>query len=264
MGEAESNTRTISSLEYAARVYENRQIFVLNFGSDYRLFEILLRRLQLTWIRVARERDTRRRSHLGLLMPATILVNHLLLGFDHVASYQSSFAWPAFRPGLEALLFIGKWVDDPSVVEIWKDRQNHRNEYRRIFSGRGLISRSLPLSEEFRAVLNRMNDEYLHPNSDFGYRQTRVRPASSETFVLESPLFDRDPAIHEAHLLAYLHLTELICSSSATLLTNLLGGSEKVEVREPSVKDDRANEIAEANEDAKKILEELGLWDLAI
>jgi hypothetical protein len=193
-------------------------------------------------------------------MPATILVNHLVFGFDHLASYQSFLAWPALRPGLEALLFIGKWVDDPRVVGIWKDRQNHRDEYRRLFSGRGLISRSLPRSSEFRSVLNHMNDEYLHPNSNFGYRQTRVRPASPESLVLESPLFDREPAIHEAHLLAYLHLSELICESSSALLTNLLGQSKNAEVSELSVNCDRANEIAEVY-GAKKVLEELGLWE---
>ncbi len=260
MGEAEVNTQAISSLEYAARVYQNRQVFLINFGHDYRLFDLLLQRLQSMWIRVARERDSQGHSHLGLLMPATILENHLLLGFDHLTCYQSFLAWPAFRPGLEALLFIGKWVDDPSVVEIWKDRRNHLDEYRRLFSGRGLISQSLPHSAEFRAVLNRVNDEYLHPNSDFGYRQTRVRPATPETLVLESPLFDRDPAIHEAHLLAYLHLSEMICGSCTTLLTQLLGASDNPESSRRSIISDRAKALALAHEGAKEILEELGIW----
>ena len=37
-----------------------------------------------------------------------------------------------------------------------------------------------------------INDEYLHPNSDFGYRQTRVRPATPETLVLESKPLPRN------------------------------------------------------------------------
>jgi hypothetical protein len=260
MGEEESNTRFIGSLEYAARVYQNRHIFLLNFGSYYGAFDFLLRRLQSIWIRIARERDTHGRSHVGLLLPATILANHLLLGFDHLANYQSFLAWPAFRPGLEALLFIGKWVDDPNVVEIWKDRHNHRNEYRALFSGRGLISRSLPRSAEFRNVLSRLNDEYLHPNAEFGYRQTRIHQASLQTLVLESPLFDRDPTIHEAHLLAYLHLSELICASSAALITSLLGRTEESETSAPSASSDRAKALAGAHTVAKKVLEELGLW----
>lgn len=258
--EDEEPSRSISSLEYAERVYENRKIFLLKFRSHHEQFDLLLLRLQSTWIRVARERDTQKRSHFGLLLPATILENHLLLGFDRLASYQSFLAWPSFRPGLEALLFIGKWVDDPKVVKIWKDRRNNREEYNRLFSGRGLISRSLPHSAEFRDVLNHINDEYLHPNSDFGHRQMRIRPTTRETLVFENPLFDRDPVIHEAHLLAYLHLSELICASSAALLANVLGGTGESQSGQAFVNSDRVTALGEAREGAKKILEELGQW----
>jgi hypothetical protein len=125
----------------------------------------------MTWIRVTRRRGKNGKTHVGLLLPAGLLIRHALLGFQQIVSYQSFLAWLAFRPGLEALLILGKWVDDPSSAKIWREKDKYPREYNKLFSGPGLSSNSLPNSAQFRSVLGRINDSFVHSNAAFAYRE---------------------------------------------------------------------------------------------
>ncbi len=98
-------------LDYIATQVRNRETFLLNFGRDFRIFDSSLTALRSIWARLGNERDASGRSHVGLLPFVNILVRHSFFGFQHIASYQSFLAWLTFRPGLEALLILGKWVD---------------------------------------------------------------------------------------------------------------------------------------------------------
>ena len=196
------------------------------------------------------------------MLPAMILENHLLFGFERMSSYQSLLAWPAFRPGLEALLIAGKWIDDPAAAEVWKNRRDRFDEYCQLFSGKGLVSRSLPRSADFRAVLGHLNDEYLHANADFCYGRTDLRQISPETLVLSYPIFDKEALIHEAHLRAYLSLTKVICESSEELLSGIFHRSSALsELILPNA--DRYSALAQNNPEAKRILDQLGLWKVS-
>jgi hypothetical protein len=263
MTEADANTSFINPLEYDARISHNKKIFLLNFGAEYKFFDLALRTLQKIWLRVVRERDPQGKfSQGGLMLPAMILENHLLFGFERMASYQSLLAWPAFRPGLEALLIAGKWIDDPAAAEVWRNRRDRFNEYRQLFSGKGLVSRSLPRSSEFRAVLSHLNDEYLHANADFCYGRTDLRQVSPKDLVLSYPIFEKEPLIHEAHLRAYLSLTKVICESSEELLSQIFRRSIALpELILPSI--ERYNVLARNNPEEKRILEQLGLWRIS-
>jgi hypothetical protein len=263
--EATTQSRKVAALEYAGVLFQNREVFLLKYSRDFLRIDLLITELQDVWLRIARERDRKGGSHVGLLLPSGILIRHCMLAFQQLVSYQSFLAWLAFRPGLEALLVAGKWVDAPSTARIWRKRDADRALYIKTFSGEGLISASLPRSSDFRRVLGRINDQFVHPNPDFAYRESRLREATAETLVLETRFFDREADLHEAHLLAYLNLLNEIVTSCDTLVSQICGSPRTsalttadwpVSEREA----ERAKRLAEGSPVAKSIMEELGLW----
>jgi hypothetical protein len=71
------------------------------------------------------------------------------------------------RPGIEAYLIIGKWIDDPATAEIWKNRRNDWKNYQKTYSGPALRSRSLPMSDQIQTILSIVNDDFVHANPDY-------------------------------------------------------------------------------------------------
>jgi hypothetical protein len=186
---------------------QNRVVFQKNFAADIALFKVLLSRLREIWGRVGTVRGLTGHSHVGLLPFSNLLVRHLVFGFEHLSSYQSFLAWLTFRPGLEALLIIGKFVDDVANAKIWREREVNPKAYRQEFSGTALGSKSLPRSADFRQVLTHLNDEFMHPNPAFTYRDTTVK-TDAAGHLIEIQFFDVSANLHEAHLLAYLNLMD--------------------------------------------------------
>ncbi len=255
----------VDLLEYGARHTRNRETFLLNFGTDFRTFDLAVNDLQNTWGRLGKERDVEGQSHAGLLLFVNILVRHTILGLQHIAAYQSFLGWLTFRPGLEALLILGKFLDDPANAKIWKERHLHRDVYWRVFSGKALASKRLPRSADFRQVLTRLNENFVHPNPDFAYRDMTVRDQDSSV-ILEIQFFDTVPSIHEAHLLAYVNLIDIICLASESLVNALCGPHSVVQDdRKPFsiAAASRATALASRNSIAKKVMEDLGLWQFS-
>jgi hypothetical protein len=209
-------------LSYLATEIKNRQAFLLNFPSDLRTFQSLFHALRSTWARVGNERDKSGKSHAGLLPFGNVLARHVLIGFQHLTSYQSFLGWLTFRPGLEALLIIGKFVDDPQNARIWSNRLSDWKSYQKMFSGSALESKSLPQSAAFRKVLGHLNDDFMHPNPNFAFREA-TQTQTTNSVVLEIQCFDLNSDIHEAHLLAYIGLLEELTRVSVEMLTALLG-----------------------------------------
>ena len=247
-------------LSYFGTQLTNRQVFLLNCSDDVRAFSRLLSALRNAWTRLGVERDTAGKSHVGLLLFANVLSAHVLVGFQHVSSYQSFLAWSTFRPGLEALLIIGKFLDDPANAGIWKNRQTDPHLYRKTFSGKSLESVSLPKSSVFRRVLTRLNDDFMHPNPHFAYRGA-TQTARGTGVQLDIQLFDTAPDIHEAHLLSYMNLLDCIVSASEGLVNNLCGKTAvSVRHRYTTHEQPRATQLASRSVAGKRIMEELGLW----
>jgi len=248
---------------YLASEEKNRRAFSCNFAPDVRTFESLLETLQLVWARLGRERGASGVSHAGLLLFSNILTRHTLVGFEHLSSYQSFLAWLSFRPGLEALLITGKFVDDPRNAGIWKNRQTDWKLYDRTFSGSGLESKSIAQSRAFRKILSRLNDELMHPNPSFTYRDATQEDEGNDV-LLEIQCFDTDADIHEAHLLAYLNLLDLVIGTSTSLVDALCGAASTAPAREEYATQQlvRATRLAARNCLAKKVMQELGLWKM--
>jgi len=248
-------------VSYLATLTANRQIFLLNFHANFHAFETMFRALQTAWARLGTERDRPGRSQVGLLPFANILARHTLVGFEHLTYYQSFLAWLAFRPGLEAFLMIGKFVEDPANADIWKNRQSDWKSYKKTFSGSALESKSLAQSAAYRQILTHLNGEFIHPNPDFAYRDA-AQKNNGKSVLLEIQCFDGDPDIHEGHLLAYLNLLDLVVVGSENLVTNLCGPPVAASTRETYSKQqfNRAKQLATKNGVSKKVMEELGNW----
>lgn len=249
--------------DYSSTQKKNREVFRRNFDSDIRAFKTSLTNLRGVWARLGTTRDTAGRSNAGLLPFSNILVRHLIFGFEHVASYQSFLAWLTFRPGLEALLMIGKFVDDPANAKIWRDREVNVNAYRQTFEGKALESSSLARSSDFRQLLTRLNSEFMHPNPVFAYRDATMK-REIDGILLEIQFFDANPEVHEAHLLAYLNLVDLIVAASESLVSRLYGSTGAGVAAGTYAANERSRgvQLAEQNTVAKKVMEELGLWKL--
>jgi hypothetical protein len=248
--------------DYRSTQVRNREIFQLNFDSDTREFKALLSKLRSAWARVGTTRGISGQSHTGLLVCSNILIRHVIFGFEHLAGYQSFLAWLALRPGLEALLIIGKFVDDPANAKIWLNREADAKTYQNTFRGSALQSVSIARSGEFRHVLNRLNDEFTHPNPAFAYRDATRRDESNGV-SLEIQFFDVSPEIHEGHLLAFMNLLDLVVAASESLVSALCGPTGDASTVEAYAarEHDRAIRLAQ-NSTAKKVMIELGLWKL--
>jgi hypothetical protein len=103
----------------------------------------------------------------------------------------------------------------------------------------------------------------MHPNPAFTYRDTTVTTDSAGHLV-EVQFFDVNADLHEAHLLAYLNLLDILVATSDSLVTALCGprgtnspAQQTYETKERS----RATRFA-SDAIAKKIMQELGLWKL--
>src|SRR5580704_16504415 len=138
--------------DYQSAKDSNRKGFEQNYSADVQFFEAANAKLSSIWERLGTTRDKTGHSHAGLLHFANILRRHCILGFENIATYQSYLMWSNFRAGLEALLIIGKFVDDPANAKIWLNRcSNHvgdKKAYSNTFSGRGLMSNSLSRTGE--------------------------------------------------------------------------------------------------------------------
>jgi hypothetical protein len=247
--------------DYLSVQQQNQAVFRHNFSADIATFRAYLTNLRSIWARLGSERGTSGQSQAGLLPLSNILIRHVMFGFEHLASYQSFLAWLTFRPGLEALLIIGKFVDDPATARIWLERELNASAYRQTFEGRALESSALSRSSsEFRQVLGRLNSEFMHPNPKFMYRDTTAR-ADEEGMLIEIQFFDQTSDIHEAHLLAYLNLLDLIVQASESLANNLCGPATAIRGEAYSSRERiRATHLAARSDLANKIMQELGLW----
>jgi hypothetical protein len=262
-GMSMANKMTDEYSEYTATQTSNRHIFRSNFSRDFDSFNLRFHKLRSTWQRIGEQRGITGASHVGLMYFANVLIRHSLLGFQLISSYQSFLAWMTFRPGLEALLIIGKLVDDPRNADVWKNKCVDWKLYNNTFSGSALESKSLPMSKEIRQVLSRLNDDFMHPNPTFTYRDSRCKNCGND-LLIEIELFDVDYNLHEAHLLGYLNLLDLVAKVSEDLIDNLCGPLPTRIAYQSFAKQEseRALRVASKSILAMQVMNDLGRWDI--
>lgn len=181
--------------------------------------------------------------------------------FMEAHSYQG---WVLLRPALEAALIMGKWIDDKRYGEIWKNREEDWQSYQREYSGGKLESRSLPNSADIRAVLSRINDDFMHLNPVYYFRHSRLDATSIDTFLFSISYFD-DTVEQDFHIYAFMHLCLVVARSITAMLQKHIVQPIGIDV---DVKGFRKaysktiHQLTHDHPDGVPVLKELGIWTL--
>ncbi|MFH1077464.1 MAG: hypothetical protein V1753_11660 [Pseudomonadota bacterium] len=249
-------------LNFHANVVACREVFLLNFREELSAFEQSNVHL-LNLIRVVgKDRDKDGNSHVGLLPLLMIMSRQGLNSFEAISTYRSYQAWVSLRPSLECALIIGKWYDDPSNAKIWSNREKDWKAYQKVFSGKALLSKSLPGCDQIRSVLTRINDDFMHTNPRYYFRHTQTNKLDTKNILLQVR-FNDYPAEHKAHLYAFLHLTRFLVSSLGEMFSIKFGVRQDLKAAIESMQDHfrlKVKRLTDSNPEAKTVLIELGLW----
>jgi hypothetical protein len=252
-------------LHYRSILAYNREVFLIEHGDLVKVFSAIDGNFKAL-IEVPRtKRDSMSKSYVSLIPFVLLLHRQARAAFEAFAVQQSYQAWVLLRPGLEALLIIGKWVDDPANAKIWQNRNEDRKSYRTAYSGQALRSTSLPSSDRIQNVLSKVNDDFVHANPDYYTRHLTVGAGDPGYVYFAVQYFD-DDILQSAHVLASLHLLLVMQEALAGLLAHLF--AVPVTLKAPlaaflSQFGARMMEVGSQSEAAAVILERLGLvgWD---
>jgi len=253
-------------LDSSSVMHRNREAFLTNFAEHVNAFDSMVERWMASIHRFGAEGKAAEDPVIAYL--AVLLLKHATAGFYHLSCYQSFFAWFVLRPGLEAFLFIGKIADDPNNAVIWREHRKQRNAYRDAFSGKGLISHSIPTSTSLREALTHLNDSYMHPNQQFIARsffagEARAQRLEPQGVEMSLSFNDHLPELR-VHLLAYLNLFDNVVSAFEDFLQRRLGTAATPSpepVKYADVYDELATRLASADSRWKTTMVELGLWE---
>lgn len=242
---------------------QNRELFLLKFPNVFRDF-VRLDMLFVKAAEISKLRNANKENNAGFIPLVNVMRRQTVNAFESLACMQADQAWVIFRPAIEAALVMGKWMDNPSDCEVWKNRHQHVKEYKDKFWGKGVVSHSLPRAADLRAVLTRINDEYMHLNCDYVNRSTIIRPIDRDNLSISIGYIESDNP-HEAHLYSFLHVaaisldavTEMIAKDVGQPEANAVGLKHFEEVYQSLVSTLAKSDIA-----AKRILKDFGLWKI--
>ena len=249
-------------LQFRSVLTANREVFLLNHRFYIKCFLDVEGNFDPIGETLRSQRDPAGRSHISLLPFLFLFQRQVTVAFDLVSSDLCYQAWVLVRPGLEAVLMAGKWIDDPAFAAIWSDRQNRRKEYSKAYSGKGLQSASLKWSEELQGVLRRINDEFVHANTDYYGRHLSLRPADQNSINVELAWFEEDH-VQEAHTIALLSLVITAQESLARALEDLLATSVQLCITLSEFHAQIERRVGELMQmqDCRWILEDLAILD---
>lgn len=250
-------------LDFRARRAFNQDIFLLSHADAFFAYHQIHKNFDLIGLPLSREYDPQGRGHVGLVPFLLLLQRQAMSALWAMTGHQSFEAWVLLRPGIEAALIIGKWLDDPAFATLWRDRDTRADEYRRQYQGKALASRSLPRSDEIQAALKRINDEFVHANDRYYDRHTSLTPADPDNYFLAVQYFDVDTTLFRAHVLAFLHLLLAIQTSLSSAVANLFPSIVAPQVGLAAFEAQfraEARDLAKAQPAAVRVLQELGLW----
>jgi hypothetical protein len=152
-------------------------------------------------------------------------------------------------------------VDDPTNAKVWEDRKQDWRSYQKAYSGQALRSKSLPSSDGIQRVLSKVNDDFVHANPDYYGRHLKMGAGDPGYVNFWLGYFDED-ILHEAHVLAFLHLLLVMQEGLASLLARLFATGVTLQAPLASFLRDfaaRVTELASQSEDAASTLQQLGL-----
>lgn len=254
----------------------NKDIFLLTYGREFRAFEDSDRRLQKIADLISKKRNDQGESLVGLLPFLLIILRQARNAFECLSRYQSYESWMVFRPALESTLTIGKFLDNPLNADLWmKKKQIWDNrkidkekfaKYKKEFEGNGLIPISLPQGKEFRQLLSRINDEFMHMNYDYFKRNLDVPDIGTQSVFVKVSFTDNDPLEHEACLLSFLHMYRLLIKSlGQALALKYSGENDILNIEIESIEKiwgPKIVELVQKKLSLKEVCNIFGLWKL--
>jgi hypothetical protein len=252
-------------LRYRSVLASNREVFLIENAAFVRACSAADDNFATLIEPLGTMRDAERHSHVSLIPFVHILQRQCRAAFEAFSVFQSYQAWLVLRPGIEAVLIIGKWIDDPAAAKIWKNRRDDWKAYQAAYSGKALRSKRLTMSDLIQGVLSKLNDDFVHANPDYYHRHLKVDAADSPGDVdLRLECFD-DGVIHEASVLAFLHLLLVMQEGLAGLLSALFSKPLTLTSTSKafgSVFGGRIKKLSSDSPEAAGILREFGLLEI--
>ena len=252
-------------LRYRSTLAYNREVFLIEHGELVKALSSIDDNFNVFLDVLRTMHDPDRKSYVSLIPFVLLLQRQSRAAFEALTAFQPYLAWVLFRPGIEALLIIGKWVDDPSNAKVWQNRKDDRRGYQNAYSGKALKSTSLPSSDRIQRVLSKVNDDFVHANPDYYSRHLKagIGDPGYVNFWLD---YFEDDVLQQAHTVAFLHLLLVMQDALASLLANLF--AVPVILVSPLVLfrakfDTRMTGIAAASSDFAAIPDQLGLLPLS-
>ena len=253
-------------LDYHSTILKNRQLYVLQLPHIYFAFFRFSEALDQIGRRLQSGRDANGKTHVSLIPFLLILERQAMNAFEALVSCRSYEAWVTLRPGIEATLIASKWVEVPENAGIWASRHERKTQYIKTFSGKGLVSDRLPRSSDIKAVLDRLNDEFVHSNEPYYSRHTTARPVDADNIYLALQFFD-DWSDVEPHGLAFLHLLFLLVDSWDEMIAEVLPATGSPRAQLPTLEKElkaKAGRYLIETGPNNLVMRELGLWPTTV
>lgn len=254
----------VAVLQYRSVLAYNREVFLIEHPHLLKTFAALDENFDAIFQLPKTLHDPEGHTHISLLPFLLLIQRQARAAFEFFSSAQCYNGWVVVRPGLEAALITGKWLDDARNAEIWSARSTDHNTYTRTYSGRALRSNSLPRSDRLQATLSRINDGFVHANPDYYSRHLEIGPSDPNHVTLLINYFDAQP-LQQTHTLAFLHLLITLQDSLMAMFNSLFATSavlpSTLALFVKSYKTDMKR-IADTHAELRDILGDLGAWDV--
>lgn len=247
--------------EYLDAIERNRSLFRETSPEIHRAFEISVVAFGRLADQLREGRDANGKTHVSLGPLFFIFQRQAMAAYVALATNQAFLAWGLIRPGVEAALVIGKWVDDKAHADVWSNRAANRKAYTELYQGKGLQSVALPRSAVIQGALSRINDLFLHPNPSYYYRHLELNNLADGATEMKLNFFD-EPIDMAVGVLGILHLVVFVQAALAEMFANLFG-CDRIEVGLHSFEvnaGDWVRATMEQGPGIKAALIELGLW----
>ncbi|MGE5474951.1 MAG: hypothetical protein ACM3UU_12105 [Ignavibacteriales bacterium] len=265
-----------SVLEFNAAMHYNRDIFLLNYSKELNLFEETNNMLWQLGEHISRQIDISGYTHTSIGVFILVILRQANNAFNLISTYQTYDAWVVFRPVIECVLLIGKFLDSPTNADLWMRRKEirlNRKKDKRTFDkymleleGNGLISESISMSGSYRQILTKINDEFMHFNFEYYFPKTyEVEEISPLNLYISVSHTGDDFFRHKAHLLSFLHLYRMIVVSLDEAFAKLYDVQSIVNVEMESVENTWKSEVEKLLRDKpelKDIIVSIGLWNM--
>jgi hypothetical protein len=248
-------------LRYHSALAYNREVFLLEHAQYVKVFSQIDDNFASLIEPLARRRDAKGKSLVSLIPFVFLIQRQCRSAFEAFSAFQGYQAWLLLRPGIEAFLIVGKWIDDPGLAKTWEKRRDDWRAYQKAYSGPALRSNSLPNSDQIQSVLSKINDDFVHANPDYYGRHLAVEAVADPGYVgFRLEHFDGG-VILEAHVLAFLHLVLVMQEALASLVGNLFAMRLELGAKAAAFNalfGEKIKKLASDSEEAAKILRELG------